>query len=91
VTAIDVVNKALRLAKERELAAPSFEIYSSVVAQLEYMARVLSGDETNRDLMKKIIIGHYAVREFEESDPELAEALMAAQSIASKMAKGLKI
>ncbi|TWB75147.1 hypothetical protein FBZ87_104247 [Nitrospirillum amazonense] len=35
-------------------------------------------------------MGHYAVREFAESDPELAAALMAAQAIATRMGKGLK-
>ena len=41
--------------------------------------------------LRSIIIGHYGAREFEESDPELARALMDAQVIASTLAKGLKI
>jgi hypothetical protein len=85
------VNNALVLARERYSAAPTFEIFASIVAQLEYMARVLSGNEQDKSRMKTIMLGHYAVREFEESDPEFANALIQVQTIASKMAKGLKV
>ena len=52
---------------------------------------MLRGNEKDRSRLKNIIVGHFAVREFEESDPELAEALNAAQAIAFKAAKGLKV
>ncbi len=90
MTAIEIVNNALSLAQARLHAAPTVEIFSSIVAQLEYMIRVLGGGE-DKSRMKDIIVGHYAVREFEESDPEFADALNQAQTIASKMAKGLKV
>jgi hypothetical protein len=41
--------------------------------------------------MKDIIVGHYAARELEGSDPEFAELLFAVQAYASRMARGLKI
>lgn len=91
MTPIEYVNNALLLARERYNAAPAFEIFASIIAQLEYMERVLSGVEKDKSRMKKIILGHYAVREFEESDPEFAKALIQVQAIASKMAKGLKV
>lgn len=87
----ELVQKALGLARNRLSSAPEFEIYKSIVAQLEYLDRVLSGNEKDRSKLKNIIVGHYGVREFEESDPEFADALIDAQSIASKMAKGLKV
>lgn len=91
LTPIESVKKALSLAIERRNVAPSFEIFSSIVAQLEYVSMVLSGEEKDRSRIKKIIVGHYAVREFEESDPEFADALMQVQAIVSKMLKGLKL
>ena len=91
MTAIETVEKALALAHVRLSAAPGFEIFASTVAQLEYLLSVLRGNEKDRSRLKNIIVGHFAVREFEESDPELAEALNAAQAIAFKAAKGLKI
>lgn len=91
MTAVETVEKALALANIRLRAAPGFEIFSSVVAQLEYLLSVLRGNEKDRSRLKNIIVGHFAVREFEESDPDLAEALNAAQAIAFKAAKGLKL
>ena len=90
-TAIETVENALALARARLSTAPTFEIFASTVTQLEYLLSVLQGDEPDRSRLKTIIVGHFAVREFEESDPELAELLIAAQGIASKMAKGLKV
>jgi hypothetical protein len=91
MTAQATIAKALNLARERLKAAPTFDIYQSIVSQLEYLDALLNGSETDRSKLKKIIIGHYGVREFEESDPEFADALTDAQAIASRMAKGLKV
>lgn len=91
MTAVETVENALVLANIRLRAAPGFEIFSSAVAQLEYLLSVLRGNEKDRSRLKNIIVGHFAVREFEESDPDLAEALNAAQAIAFKAAKGLKL
>jgi hypothetical protein len=87
---IEKVEFALRLAKDRQARFPNFDIISSIIAQLEYMLHALKG-ETDKSRMKDIILGLYAVREFEESDPEFANALHAANALADKMARGLKI
>ncbi|ASG19548.1 immunity protein Tsi6 family protein [Nitrospirillum viridazoti] len=87
-TSIQVSERALALAEARLAAAPEFSTYASLVAQLRYVLMALKGGERAR--LKEIIVGHYAVREFAESDPELAEALMAAQAIATRMGRGLK-
>jgi hypothetical protein len=89
--ALITVNDALDIAKARLAEVPSFSLYSSIVAQLEYLSAVVSGVEKDRSRLKEIVIGHYGAREFEESDPEFARALKDAQLIASKMAKGLKV
>lgn len=88
---IEAVEKALALARDRLGAAPEFEVFASSVAQLEYLLAVLRRQTPDRSRLKEIIVGHFAVREFAESDPELAAALLAAQNIAFKTAKGLKV
>jgi hypothetical protein len=70
MTTIETVEKALALARIRQSMAPTFEIFTSIVAQLEYLLAVLKGDESDRSRLKTIIVGHFAVREFEKSDPE---------------------
>jgi len=91
MTALKTVERALALARVRLGEAPDFEIFTSTVVQLEYLLSVLRGDEMDHSRLKDIIVGHFAVREFEESDPDLAEALCAAQAIAFKAARGLKV
>jgi hypothetical protein len=91
MTATEVIEKALTLARARLDDAPGFQLFVSTVAQLEYLLSVVNGAEKDRSRLKDIIVGHFAVREFEESDPEFAKALNAAQFIASQAAKGLKI
>jgi hypothetical protein len=92
VNAQETVEAAITLAKARYAEVPSFGIYASIVLQLEYLSSALSGDiPIDRTKLGTIIIGHYGVREFKETDPEFATALIEAQLIASKMARGLKV
>lgn len=91
MNSLETVNSALEIARERLSAAPTVEMLRSIVTQLEYMTKVLSGEDSDRSKMKNVIVGHYAARELEGSDPDLAEALYRVQAIASKMAKGLKV
>ena len=91
MTAIETIEKAATLARIRLNQAPDYELFVSIVAQLDYLLSVLTGAEKDRSRVKEIIVGHYAVREFAESDPEFAEVLKVAQFIASQTAKGLKV
>lgn len=86
---IKIVENALDLAHERRREMPTFEILSSIITQLEYLLSVLKG-AVDRARLKDIIVGLYAVWEFNETDPQFAQALMSAQNIATKMSKGLK-
>ena len=86
-----LVDKALEMAEERRKLAPSFHLFGSIVAQLQYLRDVLAKVELDRSKLKDIIVGHYAVREFEETDPEFSEVLKKAQYVASTAARGLKI
>lgn len=92
MNAIDVVQGALALARNRLGEAPNYPIYASCVAQLEYLLSALEGSTAiDRPKLRTFTIGHYAVREFEESDEELSRALKDAHLIASKLAEGLKV
>ena len=81
------IKKTLTLSQCRLKEAPGYDVYASIVAQLDYLLAVLDGSEKDRSKLKEIIIGHYAVRELGESDPELAQALRAAQIIANDAVK----
>lgn len=89
--ATETIEKAIEVTEQRRRAAPSFPIFESVETQLVYLRRVLAGEERDRSRLREIILGVYAVKEFEESDPELAALLKEAQLIAANMAKGLKV
>lgn len=91
MTPIEQILNALMLAHTRLREAPEFELYLSTIAQLEYLLSVLKGDEKDRSRLKDIVVGHFAVREFAESDPEFSQVLRAAQFIASNASKGLKV
>ncbi|BCT93663.1 hypothetical protein LYSHEL_26900 [Lysobacter helvus] len=88
----DVVQNALSLARSRLGESPQYPIYESCVAQLEYLLSTLDGSiPVDRPKLRTFTIGHYAVRELEESDEELSRVLKEAYLIASKLADGLKI
>lgn len=91
MNAVEKIAVALRMAKTRLAEAPSFPLFQSIVNQLEYLADVLDGRETDRSKLKDIIVGRYGVMEFETDDPEFADALAAAQVIASEMTRGRKV
>lgn len=86
-----ITTEALKIAKARLNAAPTFALYQSIVAQLEYLKGVIEGHEKNKARLNDIVVGVYAVKDFEESDPEFAAALKDAQYVASRMARGLKV
>lgn len=78
---ITVVNNALRLIQKRITNLPSFELYEVIQNQLEYLLSVLNGSNADTSKLEKIVVGHYAVHEFEETDPELAGLLKKCQKI----------
>lgn len=85
---IDALTRARDIAKKRLGLAPDFALFQSIYAQLQYLLAVAEGVEKDRSRLRTIISGTYAVREFEVSHPELANALFEAQSIADKLERG---
>jgi hypothetical protein len=90
MSALEVIQDALRLARIRQTEVPSFPLYAPIVAQLEYLESVLTGGESDKQRLREIMIGHYGAREFEESDPEFSHALKDAQLVASRLQRGMK-
>lgn len=82
ITGAEIVERAISIVKARIKKLPNHGIYHSVLRQLKYILNVLNGTVEDTSGLDKIIVGHYAVREFEESDPELADALIQCQNIA---------
>lgn len=98
LTALDYVEKALRLAIKRHNAiksnpdAGAFEpMYRSIVAQLEYLRDVVKGTQKDKSKLRELTFGMYAVKEFETSDEIFFERLTDAFYIASQIRKGLKV
>jgi hypothetical protein len=89
--ALILLEKAIDMVAERRTAAPGFPLFESIDNQLRYLRRLISREESDRRQLKHIVLGTYAVKEFEESDPEFATVLKEAQLIAHKMSKGLKV
>nr|WP_174505707.1 immunity protein Tsi6 family protein [Acinetobacter sp. Marseille-Q1620] len=85
-----VIQEARQLTLSRIQIAPDFIIFQSINNQLDYIQSVLEG-KCGKEKLKDINLGLYAVREFEESDPEFSEALKKVQYIVYKMVKGLKV
>lgn len=85
MTPIEIVRKGISLTEKRLKDIPDFDIYQSIIKQLQYLLSIIDGSELDRSKLDKIIVGHFAVREFEESDPELAVILKKCQSIAFKL------
>ena len=71
-----LIDDGLRLVDERIAASPSARIYDSIKAQLTYVRAVVHGEQQRDSATDdKLILGLYAAREFETSDPPFASVL----------------
>ncbi|WP_409425673.1 immunity protein Tsi6 family protein [Pseudoalteromonas sp. RW-H-Ap-1] len=82
---METIEEGISLTEKRLKNIPDFDIYKSILKQLHYLQMILNGSEPDRSKLEKIILGHFAVREFEESDPEFSEILKKCQNIAFKL------
>jgi hypothetical protein len=89
VDRVETVKKAKELIGNRLQAAPDFVLFQSVEAQLDYLLSILEGSSSDRSRLREINVGHYAVHEFEESDPDLAKELKKVQYVVYKMTGGI--
>jgi hypothetical protein len=86
-----ILSDAAVLVAQRLAVAPGFDVFESISAQLIYLESLADSANQDRSSLGKINVGLYAVREFEEADPDLATALKRVQFIADQMRKGLKV
>lgn len=75
----ELFKRALLETEQRLRIFPDFQLLVSVKNQLNYLIQLSDGMEADRAQLSTIIIGHYAAREFEESDPEYASLLRKCQ------------
>lgn len=90
-SAMEFIDHAILLTGVRISRHPAFPIYASVLNQLLYIKSVFEGVEKDKSTLHKLSIGALAAKEFEETDYELARALMDVFYIANQSANGLKV
>lgn len=83
----DTLNTAIEMTGERLKVAPDFPMFDSILNQLRYLKAVIEGNE-DRSKLNTIVVGHYAVHEFEETDPDYATELKRCQNMAYLMSQG---
>lgn len=98
-TALDYVDRALRLAKKRHhhikynvIGGDTLEpMYNSIVQQLIFLYNIITGQENDKAKLWKLTFGMYATKEFEVTDPIFEDRLSHAFYIASQIRRGLKV
>lgn len=95
MTPLEYIDRALALVAQRALALPGHDVFQHLTQQLQYVRAVLLDRGLDRGLdrsrLHEITIGSVAVKEFDETDPELARALKDAHHVAVQTGRGLKI
>jgi len=89
--AIDYINDALNVTNQRLIQKPNFPLYIMAKNQLEYVKAILIGAETDKSVLHSMNLGSLASKEFDTTDPELAQHLSHANYITSQLAAGLKV
>ncbi len=84
---ICIIKHAKQLISARLALEPSFHLFLSINNELDYLFDVLEGRTDDKSRLQNIKLGTYAVKEFEESDPELSEILKEVYYIVHNMLK----
>ena len=72
----DLIATGLAMVEQRLSRSNGARIYDSIKAQLTYMRQTVEADaRPTGDKLDSLTLGVYAAREFETSDPELADVL----------------
>jgi hypothetical protein len=81
-----LVEKGLAMVDERLGPAGGWNIYESIRAQLTYVKQTLeSGQAPSDEMVGKLLLGVYAAREFETSDPEFADVLFSVEYLFKRL------
>ncbi|GLR07805.1 hypothetical protein COO59_10340 [Mixta theicola] len=97
-SAIDYINRALRLAQKRHAHILQVQggetlepMYNSIVQQLIYLRKIITGEEKDKSRIHKMTMGIYAAKEFEETDKIFSDRIHSASFIADQIGGGLKV
>ena len=91
MTPLGYVEHALEVLAERRRRFLQFDLFENLHEQLLYLRSRLLDPHLERAALHRISLGASAVKEFEETDPELARALKDAHYVAVRTASGLKV
>ncbi|HBN9988701.1 TPA: immunity protein Tsi6 family protein [Pseudomonas aeruginosa] len=91
MTPIEYIDRALALVVDRLARYPGYEVLLSAEKQLQYIRSVLLDRSLDRSALHRLTLGSIAVKEFDETDPELARALKDAFYVGIRTGRGLKI
>lgn len=71
-----LIDQGLAMVDDRLRGSQDAGIYDSIKGQLTYMKQtVAAGAKPTADMLDKLLLGVYAAREFESSDPQFADVL----------------
>jgi hypothetical protein len=71
---------------ERLGPSGGWAIYESIRAQLRYVKQTLeSGQPPSQEMVGRLLLGVYAAREFETTDPEFADVLFAVEYLFKRL------
>jgi hypothetical protein len=88
---IDNAIDAARSRADKSINTKLSGMYSSLLNQLQYVKHCIEDAGIDRSRLHDISVGHIAIREFEESDPEFAATLKRAYFICYYKSQGLKV
>ncbi|MDU9396961.1 immunity protein Tsi6 family protein [Pseudomonas sp. zfem003] len=91
MSVLEPLDHALVLVRERKQRLPGFAPYAQAEAELVYLRRAVQDPTLDRTPLHQGSLGALAVKEFEETDPELARALKDAHWIAAQLARGVRV
>jgi len=91
--ALEYIEKALALVRQRATADPEHGAYPYLIPQIEYVKSVLTEPNTDRTKLHEINLGGGGPRSdiLKEQDSELYEKLAEVTYIAAQIRRGLKI
>lgn len=91
MTPIEYIDRALALVVDRLARYPGYEVLLSAEKQLQYIRSVLLDRSLDRSALHRLTLGSIAVKEFDETDPELSRALKDAYYVGIRTGRGLKV
>ncbi|QKJ85703.1 hypothetical protein PMPD1_0731 [Paramixta manurensis] len=90
-TAIDYVNDAIDVLQSRLVKKPTFALYIMAFEQVKCVKNILLEVEKDKSKLHTMNLGVLASKEFDTTDPELAQSLSNVNYIASQVGQGLKV